>query len=287
VNGFVPAGGHRLAVQVEGAGSPVLLLHGFTGSGATLAGVARALRDRHLCVSVDLPGHGRSLGAVDPVAWGFEPTLDALCTLLDALGLPAAHVLGYSLGGRLALGLAALRPARVRSAVLVGASAGIADAEARAERARADEALARDLERDGIEPFVERWLALPLFASQRGRVGEAHWRAARAQRLANDPRALARSLRGLGTGVQPPLHDRLASVSAPVLLVAGAEDAKFLAIARELVARLPGAELAEIPEAGHAAQLENPVAFAAAARAFLARADAGRAEPRPEEDLHP
>lgn len=287
MNGLVAAGGHRLAVRVEGAGSPVLLLHGFTGSGETLAGVARALRERHLCVSVDLPGHGRSLGAADPAAWGFEPTLDALGALLDALRIPAAHVLGYSLGGRLALGLAALRPARVWSAVLVGASAGIADPEARAERARADGALAQDLERDGIAPFVERWLALPLFAGQRARLGEAAWRAARAQRLANDPRGLARSLRGLGTGVQPPLHDRLRAVAAPVLLATGAGDAKFLAIARELAALLPRADVAVIPDAGHAAHLENPAAFAAAARAFLARADAGRGAPRPEEEVHP
>lgn len=265
----------RLHAEVRGEGPPVLVLHGFTGSTRAMEGVAEGLAGAgHRAIGVDLPGHGRSPVPEDPAAYTLEATCDALEATLNSLEVGAAHVLGYSLGGRVALGLAALRPERVRSAVLVGATAGIADPEARAARVRADEALARELEREGIAPFVERWMALPLFARQRERLGEAAWQAARRERLARRPEGLARSLRGIGQGAQPPLHDRLPQVPIPVLLAVGAEDARFRAVAEDLAARLPRAEILRVPRAGHAAHLESPDAFLAAARDFLRRAEA-------------
>jgi len=273
VSGLVDAAGHRLAVREAGEGSPVLVLHGFTGCGETLAGVAEALADAHRVVSVDLPGHGSSESPEDPRAFGMEATLDALEDVLDALGVPRAHVLGYSMGGRLALGLAALRPERVDRVVLVGASAGIEDPVARAARVSADEALAESILAGGVPAFVGRWLANPLFQSQR-RLGEAFWEEALTQRLRNRPQGLALSLRGMGSGAQPPLHTHLPRLAAPVLAVVGAEDAKFLAIARTLVSRLPHGRLCLIPGAGHAAHLENPAAFRAATRDFLANTEA-------------
>jgi len=265
----------RLHAEVRGEGPPVLVLHGFTGSLRTMDGVADGLAGGgYRAVCVDLPGHGRSPVPEDAAAYTLEATCDALEATLDALDLGDAHVLGYSLGGRVALGLAALRPARVRSAILVGATAGIAEPAERAARVRADEALARELERDGIAPFVERWMALPLFAGQRARLGDAAWQAARRERLARRPEGLARSLRGIGQGAQPPLHDRLPRVRVPVLLAVGAEDAKFRSVAEDLAARLPAAEILQVPRAGHAAHLESPGAFLAAARGFLRRAEA-------------
>ncbi len=273
MSGLVDAAGHRLAVRETGEGPPLLLLHGFTGCADTLAGTAEALADAHRVVSLDLPGHGASESPADAGAYRMEATLDALEDVLDALGVPRAHVLGYSMGGRLALGLAALRPERVDRVVVVGASAGIEDPEARAARVRADEALAESILAGGVPAFVERWLANPLFQSQR-RLGVAFWEGARAQRLRNRPQGLALSLRGLGSGAQPPLHTHLPRLAAPVLAVVGAEDPKFLGIARALVRRLPRGRLCLIPGAGHAAHLENPAAFHAATRAFLAGAEA-------------
>ncbi len=260
-----------LFVQESGSGPPVVLLHGFTGSGETLAEVAGGLRRDHRVLSVDLPGHGRAACPDDPAAWTLEACVEQLVAVLDDRGCARAHVVGYSMGGRVALGLAALRPERVASAVVVGASAGLEDPAARAARRASDEALADAIETDGVAAFTERWMANPLFASQRERRGEEFWRRARAQRRENRPEGLARSLRGLGTGAQPPLHAALEAVDVPVLLVVGADDAKFRGVADALLPRLRRGELCVLPDAGHAAHLENPAAFRAALRDFLAR----------------
>ncbi|MCX5736977.1 MAG: 2-succinyl-6-hydroxy-2,4-cyclohexadiene-1-carboxylate synthase [Proteobacteria bacterium] len=261
-----------LFVVEEGQGTPVLVLHGFTGSSASMSGVAGALRDRHRVVRVDLVGHGRSDAPQHVAAYRIERCVAQLASVLDALTIPRAHVLGYSMGGRVALALAALLPARVASVLAIGARAGFEDPAERTARVRDDEALAARIERDGVPAFVDHWMALPLFATQQ-RLGAAALAEARAERLANRAHALAASLRAMGAGAQPPLHTALSQRSVPMLLVAGAEDARFAAVARDLAARLPDARVALVPNAGHAAHLENPDAFARIARSFLAAAD--------------
>lgn len=279
----IEVGGHALHVEQQGSGSPVLLLHGFTGSTETLRGSAERLAVRHRVVSVDLPGHGRSDAPDDVAAYRMEACTQQLAAVLDRLGIERSHLLGYSMGGRAALGFVAMQPARVRSAILVGASAGLADPEARAERVRSDEGLAQEILTRGLDPFVERWMALPLFRSQWERLGPEHRETARKQRLRNRPEGLARSLRGCGTGAQPPLHGRLGRVTTPMLLCAGDEDVKFCGIAHDLAERLPRGRICKIPRAGHACHLENPSAFADAVLSFLREIDAETSPPTTQE----
>lgn len=252
---------------------PVVLLHGFTGCSESLSAIAERLGAARPVLAIDLVGHGRSDAPADVASYRMERCIAQVRGVWDAFGVEQPHLLGYSMGGRAALSLAAADPRAVRSLLLVGASAGLADPGARAERVRADEALADRIEREGVAAFVDRWMALPLFASQ-ARLGAAALARARAQRLANRPVGLANSLRGMGTGAQPPVHDLLAAVDRPVCLVVGEEDAKFGAIAHALAGRLPEAELQPIAAAGHAAHLENPDAFARVAEAFFAAHDA-------------
>jgi naphthoate synthase len=169
-------------------------------------------------------------------------------------------------------------PERVRSAVLVGARAGVKDPVERRARIDQDERLARRIVSEGIDWFVDYWMLLPLFATQR-RLGSQALADARAARLRNRASGLALSLRGMGAGAQPPLFERLDRVSALMLLVAGAEDSRFLSIARDLERRIPRARLQVIPDAGHAAHLENPQAFDRIAREFLRDAEANTGEP--------
>lgn len=233
-----------------------------------MADVSAGLVDRWRTLAIDLPGHGRSSAIDDPADCALAPTCAAIVQALDDRAVPTAAVIGYSMGGRIALGFATRCPERVRRLILVGASAGIADRAERAARRASDDALAAQIERDGVPAFVERWMALPLFASQ-SRLGPERLAAARAQRLACDARGLAASLRGIGTGAQPPLHEALALVSAPVLLVVGEEDPKFRGIADDLAKRLPNARVAVIADAGHAVHLEARAAFLELVRAFL------------------
>jgi 2-succinyl-6-hydroxy-2,4-cyclohexadiene-1-carboxylate synthase len=277
----VDAGGVSLFVETEGAGPPVVLLHGFTGSGRSLAETAASLRPGFRTVRIDLVGHGRSDAPADSAAYTLEACAAQVARVIEVACSGSAHVLGYSMGGRVALALAAWHPTRVRSTILIGARAGLADAAVRAERRRADEALARDLERDGLEAFVDRWMALPLFASQ-ARLGPAFLARARRERLRQDPAGLAASLRGMGAGAQPPLFDRLGEIDVPALLVAGAEDERFAEVADDLARRLPRARAVRIAGAGHAAHLERPEAFARVAREFLHGLEPRVPRPAPE-----
>ena len=271
--------GCALRVEQTGAGRPVLLLHGFTGSVRTLDGVAEGLRaSGRSTIAVDLLGHGESEAPREVAAYAMERCSESLVRVLDATGTDRADVLGYSMGGRAALGLAVAQPERVRSLVLIGASAGLADPAERTARRQADDSLATAIERDGVPRFVERWLAEPLFASQT-RLGPAFLDAARAQRLRNRAAGLAGSLRGMGTGAQPPLHAALGALAIPMLLVVGAGDAKFRAIAEDLARRAPAARVAQIPDAGHAAHVENPSAFLGETLRFLTALDDRRTEP--------
>jgi 2-succinyl-6-hydroxy-2,4-cyclohexadiene-1-carboxylate synthase len=189
------------------------------------------------------------------------------------------------MGGRVALALCVAQPERVASALLVGASAGIADAHARAERGRRDAALAERIERDGVPSFVDAWMAQPLFESQRRRFSAARLAAARAQRLDNRAKGLANSLRAMGSGAQDPLHDRLAALHTPVCLVAGEDDVRFRAIAADLAGRMPAARVQELPAAGHAAHLENPRAFLRVARRFFDEVEAALDRTTPRREL--
>jgi len=259
--------GVRLHVVSEGEGDPVLILHGFTGSVESMACVSDRLREGFRVHRVDLVGHGESESPALSEAFSMSQCVAQLRALLKALELPSVSVIGYSMGGRAALSLAVAHPERITRLVLVGASPGLADSEQRAARRKADEELAERILRDGLEDFVDQWMANPLFASQ-ARLGEAVLARARAERLRGSPVGLAGSLRGMGTGAMPPLHDELARLSLPVLCVVGEEDTKFRAIAESMVQTLPLGELKLIPGAGHAAHLEEPEAFAQAFASF-------------------
>jgi len=263
--------GRRLHVERRGRGPALVLLHGFTGSGRSLAGVASAFAKEFETLVPDLPGHGHSVGEAGAVGRDFDDCVDDLAAMLESAGHARAHWLGYSMGARLALGCAVRHPERVASLVLVAARAGIEDPVEREARRRADEALAARLEVQGIEAFVDEWMAQPLFETQR-HLGSSFLATERCARLDNDARELAASLRALGPGAQPPLFESLPGLHVPVLLVAGALDRRFVALAHDLARRLPQAEVCEIADAGHAVHLEQPGAFLRAARDFLRRA---------------
>ena len=248
-----------------GRGPAVLLLHGFTGSSATWASLQDALAGACDVVAVDLLGHGESDAPADPARYAAGRCARDLVDLLDALGLASAAVVGYSMGGRMALRLALDHPRRVRALVLESASPGIADAAERAARVAADAALADDIERDGVAAFVARWERLPLWASQAALSDDVR-AALRAQRLRNDAHGLANSLRGAGAGAAPPVLDALGALRRPALLVAGALDARYAAHARAMAARMPAARVELVPGAGHAVHLERPAAFMALVR---------------------
>jgi 2-succinyl-6-hydroxy-2,4-cyclohexadiene-1-carboxylate synthase len=267
----IDLGGINLNVERAGAGPPVVLLHGFTGSAATWRPLVEVLAPAFTTLSVDLVGHGESDAPAELEHYRMRPAVDDLAALLRAQGFERATWLGYSLGGRVALQVGVHRPDVVSSLVLEGATPGLADEAERAARVRADEELADRIERDGLEWFADYWGALPLWDSQRETLSEEQRAALRRQRLAQRPVGLANSLRGMGTGAMEPVHGRLQEVEAPVMLITGALDAKFTEIAGEMAQTLRDVTMAQVAGAGHAAHLERPGQFAALVLDFLRR----------------
>lgn len=263
----VRVGDARLSVEVRGSGQPVIVLHGFTGSAEAMQPLTERLEDRYRVMTPDLVGHGRSSVPDDPRAYSVEAMVRHVLAVADVMGCATFHLVGYSMGGRVALALACRAGHRLRSLVLIGATAGLADDEARAERRRLDEERARRIETD-LEGFVDEWMANPLFAAQTD-LGADFLAASRAQRLASDPAGLAASLRAAGTGSMAPLHDRLGQCTMPTLLVVGSDDHKFIAEAARLSAGLPRSSTAVIPGAGHSAHLERPDEVVARIRELL------------------
>jgi len=236
-----------------------VVLHGFTGSAAAMVPLTSRLPGPVL--ALDLPGHGSGPISDDPIDYTMAAAVAGV--VAATAHLEEFALVGYSMGGRVALRVALEYPDRVDSLALIGASAGIDDPVERAGRIAADEALADRIESEGIEWFADFWFDQPLFATQRYRLSVEQQADLRAQRLACDPTGLALSLRGMGAGAVEPVGCRLGELSMPCALIAGADDAKFASIAHQMAAVIPQAIVRLIAEAGHAAHIEAPDTTAA------------------------
>lgn len=230
----------------------VVLLHGFTHTGASWEPVVAGLGERYRAFAPDIRGHGAA-SAAEPV------TLEAVIADLEVAAPERFTLAGYSMGGRIALHAALALGPRVERLVLIGASPGLADPAQRAARREADETLADELAGMTIEAFAERWARTPVLAGAPPEVA-AH---AHADRLRSTPAGLARALRGLGTGALAPLWDRLGELTLPVSLIVGERDVKFRGIAEAMAERLAAATVTVVPGAGHAVHLEQPPAVIA------------------------
>ena len=249
-----------------GVGPALTIAHGFTQNAGCWGTFGDLLGLQHQVCAVDLPGHGGSTHV--------QADLNEAGRLLgEARG--ASDYLGYSLGGRVALHLALSRPDLVRRLVLVGATGGIADGDARSARRITDDSMADELDAGmTLSDFLDRWLSGPLFSTM---PVEASFVEARRR---NTTAGLASSLRNCGTGTQEPLWDRLGSLQMPVLVIAGVLDVRFTELGRRLVAGIDPlhsgrAYLALVPGAGHACHLEQPELTARLVSAFLAEKSSG------------
>jgi 2-succinyl-6-hydroxy-2,4-cyclohexadiene-1-carboxylate synthase len=255
-------------VEVDGRGPPLVLLHGFTGSVRSWDEVRPALAEFSRVISIDLIGHGRSAAPDDPQRYSLEASTRDLCSLLECLKLDAVDVLGYSMGGRVALHFAVHRPERVRKLILESASPGLEDDNERQKRVASDAALADRIVRSGIPDFVAEWERVPLLVPAAHVTDEARARQT-ALRLQNRPLGLANSLRGMGAGQQTPLWSQLLELKKPVLLIVGEQDTRYRHIAERMLPLLPAGEVAVVPNAGHTVHVDQPPAFMRLIRSAL------------------
>ena len=259
----------RLSYFVEGDGPAVTLLHGFTQSGRSWREVISKMPGGWKWIVPDLRGHGETQ-TPHGSRCSMEACTEDLVALWKELDVGRTHLVGYSMGGRLALHVAARRPERVASLLTIGAHAGLDD-DARDGRRRGDEGLAERIEAEGIEAFVNYWGALPLFAGLERR-GPSYVAQVRAERLQNHVAGLACSLRGMGAGAMEPLWDDLARLTFPCTFVAGQLDHGYVASARRLAAGVANGRVEIVLRAGHAVHQERPDAFARVLADHLAAA---------------
>jgi 2-succinyl-6-hydroxy-2,4-cyclohexadiene-1-carboxylate synthase len=232
----------------------VILLHGFTHTGRSWEPVIAGLAGRYRALAPDIRGHGSAARAEPVTLEAVIADIHALATDAAPAGLDELTLVGYSMGGRIALHAALALRERVGRLILIGASPGLADPAARAERREADERLADEIESMTIEEFAERWARTPVLADQPVSVRDRVTR----DRLRNTPAGLARALRGLGTGALPSLWERLPELMMPITLIVGERDEKFRAIASQMARELPDPEILVVVDAGHAVHLEAP-----------------------------
>lgn len=261
-----------LNVAKTGAGSPTwVLLHGFMGSHNDYENVAGRLPGTVL--APDLLGHGGTTASAELV-YSMAAQVEVLHDWLhqDGVAQLPVQLVGYSMGGRVAIAYAVTYPEDVARLVVESGRPGMTDATERMVRRQHDDELATRLLADGLTRFVDRWEQLPLFASQT-RLPEATRAMVRAGCLAQSPEGLATSLRDMGTGAQPDFWPALSGLRMPVTLLTGELDPKFTAIADQMMARLPEAAHQVVPGVGHNVHLEAPDPYVAALIGGVANAN--------------
>ena len=240
-----------------GTGEPPLtFVHGFTQTRTSWMPVATELAPRHRCILVDAPHHGE--------AHDRDVTFDQAADLVADTAVDSVLV-GYSMGGRLALAAAVRHSSSLRALVLVSATAGIVDDAERETRRAADEALAARIEAIGTDEFLREWTTQPMFA--KSTIANDDYQS----RRTNDPHSLAQSLRQCSTGMQVPLWAELGQITIPTLVLAGERDGKYVDIAERLHRSIRGSELAIVSDAGHATHLDRPLKCVALLADFVAR----------------
>ncbi len=233
---------------------PRYTLHGFTGR----ADAWDAVPDPGgSSTALSLIGHAPGLPV--PPGWTFEREVERIIELLPEVPV---HLAGYSMGGRVAVAVAARAPARVARLTVVSSHPGL-DPDAAAARRAGDEKWCALLEEQGVAAFAAAWEAQPLWASQ-ARLPDEVRDAQRRARLAHDPIQLAAALRALGTGAMPDLWPLLGELPMPVDWIAGALDLPYADLARRAAAGIRRGLAHIIPDAGHNVLLERPAELAGA-----------------------
>ena len=254
---------------IDGHGAPIVLLHGFTGDAGSMLSIAEQLPADRPKLLIDLVGHGRSDAPEALFAYDMASIVDQLLSIFAAY--PERHIdlVGYSMGGRIALATAVRAPRFFRSLTLLSAHPGIEDPSSRAERYTLDQHRAEQIESDGVESFMRSWLRLRIFEPLlRGWTTDDFEDEIERRRKASAV-GLANSLRATGAGSMTPMWTELGQLDCPVLCLAGELDETYVGIARQTATRAVAGCSGVITGAGHALHLENPEQVARSITQFL------------------
>ena len=247
----------------------LFLLHGFTGSSEDWKEVAENFSKDYSIIAIDLIGHGKSSSPEDPVYYSPDDISAQLFQIIRSFTVQKAALLGYSMGGRAALNFAVRFPGQLSSLIIEGTSAGIRVEKERSERIIKDYELADFIEKNSIEAFVDYWMNLEIFSTQK-RFSNTKLKQIRESKiLNNNTTGLANSLRGFSSGIMPPLYNKLKIIKVPTLLITGELDSKFTMLNEKMLPLFNNAKHVIIKNAGHNTHLEEPGRFVKSINQFL------------------
>jgi pimeloyl-ACP methyl ester carboxylesterase len=246
--------GVKIYYEERGSGPAVLLSHGYSASGRMWNGQMDELSDRYHLIAFDMRGHDRSDSPEDLALYSHELTIGDMAAVLDACGARRAVIGGLSLGGFMSLAFHLAHPERTIALMLFDTGPGYKKDGPREEWNKMAATRAAQLERDGLDTAQ----------------GSAEVRVARHR----SAKGLALAARGMLTQKDSRVIESLPKIRVPTLVLAGAEDKMFVPSADYMAAKIPGAEKVILANAGHAANIDQAVAFNAAVRKFLDRVTA-------------
>lgn len=242
--------------------SPLVFLHGFLGSKQDFSDSIALFETKYSCISFDLPGHGGAGLSEKP---SFDVFLDNIHKHLLERRIAKCHLIGYSMGGRLALFFAKKFPDLVDKLIIVSSHLGLEDQKEKKVRLLQDNAWAEKLQNQPIEQFLTEWYNQPLFNSLRK---NSRFQEILKRRSKVNPKDAAEVLQNLSLAKQKALWKDLASFTQSMLFICGAEDEKYVSLYEKIPVG-PKVQVTAIPMAGHAPHLEKPDAFAATVLQFL------------------
>lgn len=244
--------------EVPGNGHLVVALHGFTGDGTTMIPLLERVRNGRPAMAIDLIGHGLSQSPDYLESYSMPSVVDQVLSIIGPHQPGTVHLIGYSMGGRVALSLGARAPWYFGSITTLSSTPGIENPVERAQRHGQDLALAEHLDEVGLETFIDEWLALPLFENYVAGLTPDQREQTRKQRNQASSLGLSNSLRALGTGAMPPVWNALRSIRSPILSLAGEQDSRYVDIGRRIQESAHDGRFYAVEDAGHVAHYENP-----------------------------
>ena len=243
--------------EVDPSKDFLLFLHGFTGCAEDWFSIFEQFPDKYNLIAIDIIGHGKSDSPVDPNHYSIESIINQLKQVKDHLTKNKIFLIGYSMGGRIALSYAMAYPDDIKGLVLESATAGFKNEDERQKRYQSDLKLVEFIETHTIEEFVELWTDQELFNTQR-RFSNEKLKKLKRKRSSGSKIGYANSLKGFSTGIMPPLHDKLKKFPVKVLLISGELDTKFTGINARMVKRFFKAKHKIVKNSGHNTHLEEP-----------------------------
>ena len=256
------------STEVPQEKTPIIFLHGFTGAASDWEFVMQNLDDNYFPIAIDLPGHGKTEASDNINDYTIDSINNIISTIIEKLQISKVILFGYSMGGRAALSFAIKYPLRIKALILESSAAGIENADERDARLINDTELANKIENIGVEQFIKYWMRLPLFESLKSIPQEEYQKFVR-NKLDNNKKGLANSLRGFSTGKMVSLWNKLDGFSFPILLITGSLDKKFELIASKMKNLFQQSEHKVVADSGHNVHLEKPKEFIKLANNFL------------------